>query len=137
MSGEEQARHGCESYSVVGEGLPGESGGGRTEKAVARMATTALPFRFSRMGPARTTLTEAAPRKSANAMTCERGTASYVPAGFTYLGQFIDHDLTLDKTRVTFGDDVSPADPLRGCGPRRMRSAATVSSTCAGGGGVT
>ena len=32
-------------------------------------------------------------------MTEGGGGASQVPAGFTYLGQFVDHDLTFDKTR--------------------------------------
>ena len=37
-----------ESYFVIGEGLLGESGGGRTLAAAAKAAP---PFRFSRMGP--------------------------------------------------------------------------------------
>ena len=33
-----------------------------------------------------------------------RGSAAgQIPAGFTYLGQFIDHDLTFDKTTVMLG----------------------------------
>ena len=35
-----------------------------------------------------------------------------IPAGFTYLGQFVDHDLT-DKTPVTLGDRVTPASSCR------------------------
>lgn len=31
-----------------------------------------------------------------------------VLAGFTYLGQFIDHDLTLDRTSVGIGENVTP-----------------------------
>jgi Animal haem peroxidase len=34
---------------------------------------------------------------------------SHIPAGFTYLGQFVDHDLTRDRTDVPFGTPV--ADP--------------------------
>ena len=41
-------RHGFETYFVLGEGLLGESGGGRT---VAAAVEAAPPFRFSRMGP--------------------------------------------------------------------------------------
>ena len=33
------------------------------------------------------------------------GGQSQIPAGFTYLGQFIDHDLTFDKTNVMLGDE--------------------------------
>ena len=32
-----------------------------------------------------------------------------IPAGFTYLGQFVDHDLTFDKTNVMLGENVTPA----------------------------
>ena len=58
-----------------------------------------------------------------------------MPAGFTYLGQFIDHDLTFDRTKVTLGTAVSPAallqarspsldlDSLYGAGPQDPKSA--------------
>ncbi|TPQ19545.1 heme peroxidase [Streptomyces sporangiiformans] len=58
-----------------------------------------------------------------------------VPAGFTYLGQFVDHDLTLDRTQVGLGEPVpveellqgrSPAldlDSLYGLGPNHAGSA--------------
>ena len=38
------------------------------------------------------------------------GNNTKIPAGFTYLGQFVDHDITLDLT--SFGDKV--ADPTGG-----------------------
>lgn len=35
----------------------------------------------------------------------------HIPAGFTYLGQFVDHDLTRDRTDVPFGTPVTdPSD---------------------------
>ena len=40
-----------------------------------------------------------------------------IPAGFTYLGQFVDHDLTFDKTSVMFGDNVAPAQLLQARSP--------------------
>ena len=40
-----------------------------------------------------------------------------VPAGFTYLGQFIDHDLTFDKTNVMLGEHVAPAALLQARSP--------------------
>ena len=58
-----------------------------------------------------------------------------MPAGYTYLGQFIDHDLTMDVTEVELGEPVSPAellqarspsldlDSLYGAGPSRPGSA--------------
>jgi hypothetical protein len=62
-------------------------------------------------------------------------TSGQIPAGFTYLGQFVDHDLTFDKTTVMLGADVSPAelvqarspsldlDSLYGAGPADPESA--------------
>ena len=40
-----------------------------------------------------------------------------VPAGYTYFGQFVDHDLTFDKTKVAFGSNVSAADLIQGRSP--------------------
>ena len=63
------------------------------------------------------------------------GGNSQIPAGFTYLGQFIDHDLTFDKTDVMLGANVTPAqllqarspsldlDSLYGAGPQDPESA--------------
>ena len=108
--------HGSESYFVVGEGLLTESVGGR----VGASAVAAAPaFRFSRMGPrgVGVQLPEGARKKLANAMTKGGGGAQGVPAGFTYLGQFVDHDLTFDKTTVTLGQNISPVALLQGRSP--------------------
>ena len=56
-------------------------------------------------------------KKIANAMTAGGGGASQIPAGFTYLGQFTDHDLTFDKTKVMLGEHVSPAQLLQARSP--------------------
>ena len=125
--------HGSESYFVVGEGLLGESGDGR---ALAT-ASAAPPFRFSRMGPKGTgrQLGEPNRRKLGALMAAGGGATSNIPSGFTYLGQFIDHDLTFDKTNVMLGAGVSPAallqarspsldlDSLYGAGPQDPESA--------------
>src|ERR687891_609617 len=110
-----EERHGSESYFVVGEGLITESGGGRTLAAAA----AAPPFRFSRMGPhgVGRQLAEANRRRIADAMTVGGGGPGQIPAGFTYLGQFIDHDLTFDKSQVMLGENVSPAQLLQGRSP--------------------
>ena len=50
-------------------------------------------------------------------MTNGAETDSTVPAGYTYLGQFIDHDLTLDKTDVSFGTPVTVAELRQGRSP--------------------
>jgi hypothetical protein len=109
-------RHGSESYFVLGEGLLTESVGGRVS---ALEAEAAPPFRFSRLGPngVGKQLGDPLRKKIANAMTAGGGGASGVPAGFTYLGQFVDHDLTFDKTTVMLGQNVSPAQLLQGRSP--------------------
>jgi hypothetical protein len=89
-------KHGSESYSVLGEGLLSESGDGRA--AVVAGAAAPPPFRFSRMGPrgVNRQLGEGNRRKIALEMAAGGGGQSRIPAGFTYLGQFIDHDLTFE-----------------------------------------
>ncbi len=84
-----------------------------------RLARGEAPeFRFSRMGPAGPApLPEALRKKVANAMVGPAGLDSTVPAGYTYVGQFVDHDLTMDKTLVMLGDQVSPAALLQGRSP--------------------
>jgi Animal haem peroxidase len=111
--------HGAESYSVLGEGLLSESGGGRTPTMSAEVEAQTAPFRFSRMGPPGTgmQLGDATRRLLATAMTTGTSAGSRIPSGFTYLGQFLDHDLTFDKTAVTFGTDISPAQLLQGRSP--------------------
>jgi hypothetical protein len=113
--------HGFESYFVEGEGLLAEAGEGRPI-AVAAAATAdgaVPPFRFSRMGPggAGKQLGEPNHRKLAVAMTAGRGGPGRIPAGYTYLGQFVDHDLTFDKTTVALGTNVSPSELIQARSP--------------------
>ena len=129
--------HGSESYFILGEGLLAESLDGRPETMVAAVEEAVPPFRFSRMGPKGTDrqLGEPNRRKIAEAMTVANLTPGTIPAGFTYLGQFIDHDLTFDKTILMEGVDISPAtlessrsptldlDSLYGAGPQDPGSA--------------
>jgi hypothetical protein len=133
-------RHGSETYFVIGEGVLGESVGGRqpTMAAASAEAQLAPPFRFSRMGPrgVNRQLNDALRTKLAAAMTGGPEAFSQIPAGFTYLGQFTDHDLTFDKTNVMLGQHVPPAqllearspsldlDSLYGAGPSDPGSAA-------------
>jgi hypothetical protein len=133
-------RHGSQSFFVIGEGLLSESAGGRDAPEVAIAALTARaapPFRFSRMGPngRGRQPAENLRKRLGNAMAHTGGGASQIPAGFTYLGQFTDHDLTFDKTTVMLGTSVSPAallqarspsldlDSLYGAGPTDPESA--------------
>jgi hypothetical protein len=123
--------HGSESYFVIGEGLLAEAVGGRNGSqngagpaAAVAASTTATaaaapPFRFSRMGPkgVNRQLGEGARKKLGAAMARAGGGSSQIPAGFTYLGQFIDHDLTFDKTDVMLGANVTPAQLLQARSP--------------------
>jgi hypothetical protein len=112
-------KHGSETFFVLGEGFLGETVGGREPRLAADAVADTPPFRFSRMGPKGTQrqLTESNRKKLGNAIAAGGGGASQIPAGFTYLGQFIDHDLTFDVTNVTFGDHVSPSELLQARSP--------------------
>ncbi|MGA8209058.1 MAG: heme peroxidase family protein [Nocardioidaceae bacterium] len=128
-------RHGSESFFIEGEGVLLTAVGGRdgdapdpvTESTIpvapaarALVAAEPPPFRFSRVGPRGTPLGATVTRKLARAMTSGSGDGGVgdVPAGYTYLGQFVDHDLTMDATRVRLGTEVAPGDLLQGRSPR-------------------
>ena len=114
--------HGSESFFILGEGLVSTARGGRDDAQAERAPATAAaaqapPFRFTRSGPKGGRISPAARRKIAKAMTDGGGTDSAIPSGYTYLGQFIDHDLTFDRTDVMLGEDVAPPDLLQGRSP--------------------
>ncbi|HWB56333.1 MAG TPA: heme peroxidase family protein [Gaiellaceae bacterium] len=112
--------HGSESYFVIGEGLLAESDGGRERPLAAAVEAATPPFRFSRMGPTGVghQLSDAIRRKLGVEMTSAGGgNPGPIPAGFTYLGQFIDHDLTFDKTTVMLGQNVTATQLLQGRSP--------------------
>jgi heme peroxidase len=111
--------HGSETYFVIGEGLLGETLGGRDTTLARTTEAATPPFRFSRMGPkgGGKQLPEATRKKLADAMAVGGGGTAGIPAGFTYLGQFADHDLTFDKTAVMLGDRVAPTDLLQARSP--------------------
>ena len=132
-------RHGSESFFILGEGLVTTEVGGRHGEApdpinesdpvddqappvvaapVQLAADQAPPFRFIRVGPKGTAIGAGIIRKLGRAMVAEGGGNSGIPAGYTYLGQFIDHDLTMDRTTVMLGEDVRPVDMLQGRSPR-------------------
>jgi hypothetical protein len=113
------AGHASESYFVIGEGLLDESAGGRATREAPGSETGTPPFRFSRMGPrgAGKQLGDPERKKLGVAMVEGGGGTSAIPAGYTYLGQFTDHDLTFDKTVVMLGDHKSPAQLVQGRSP--------------------
>ena len=127
-------KHGSESFFIEGEGLLTTQVGGRSgdepdpvsesesPRAAAPRALAAgvaaavpvLPGRPQGHRPRRGRRPGSWPARWSSAA----GAAGDVPAGYTYLGQFLDHDLTMDRTDVMFGDDVRPVDLLQGRSPR-------------------
>ena len=110
--------HGSEAYFVIGEGLlseANENGAGPAAPVAMRGRRAAVPLlaHGAEGHPAR----RPARKKLALAMTEGGGGFGQVPAGFTYFGQFVDHDLTFDKTTVSFGANVSAADLIQGRSP--------------------
>jgi hypothetical protein len=106
-------RHGTESYFVLEEGLLAEAVDGRERSLAASVEEAAPPFRFRRLGPRGDQLGNPTLERLASAMTAGSRRAGRIPAGYTYLGQFVDHDLTFDKTKVTLGERVPPAQLVR------------------------
>ena len=122
--------HGSESYWILGEGLVSVSGDGdrpavtgdlsdrRGSGGAAPAADETPAFRFSRMGPRGVGLSLQEHRQDRGGDDRLRGRGGAgIPAGYTYLGQFIDHDLTFDKTTVTLGEAISPAMLEQGRSP--------------------
>jgi hypothetical protein len=111
--------HGAQSYFVLGEGLLSESGERPEPRTPLRDTDTVGPFRYSRLGPRDhgPQLGEPLNRRVARAMTAGLGEFGHIPAGFTYLGQFLDHDLTFDRTFVSRDTNVSPSELLQGRSP--------------------
>ena len=121
-------RHGMRRFYVVGEGVYGEAKSGSVDgkKLVQRKAADAAggapdaTFRFSRMGPAGgagAQLSGPARKHLAELMTAGDKKSSRIPAGYTYLGQFLDHDLTRDMSTTRLGRNESPAQMLQGRSP--------------------
>src|SRR3712207_4548653 len=124
-------RHSKDRYYVVGEGVFVSDK--KTQQRFHRPSPEEerTSFRFSRLGPKGSGLAESLQMKLAEAMTADVPHADQaVPAGYTYLAQFVDHDLTMDATKIPLGSPVtvdqlvqgrSPAldlDSLYGFGPR-------------------
>jgi len=121
-------RHVRRRFYVLGEGVYAEdeddeeAGGHLIVDAEAAHTASGAPgatFRFSRIAPGSDLQLDGPTRKTlAEAMTVVGGhESSSIPAGFTYLGQFIDHDLTFDNSNVALGDPEPPSKMLQGRSP--------------------
>jgi hypothetical protein len=109
-----------ENYYVVGEGILTTDGkGGVCERPSTEASLR--KFRFSRLVPKGGVVDPVVLEKVAAAMTVRpeqpESASPAVPAGFTYLGQFVDHDLTLDNTARALGEHVTVTELLQGRSP--------------------
>lgn len=123
-------QHGQTAYYIEGEGFVGEDRVGvralpltafRTLTAEASPAEAERAFRFSRMFP---DLEKFRPDQEAlialgKAMdeTPSVGDHPNLPSGFTYFGQFLDHDLTFDQTQGLPDGELSPEEIVLGRSP--------------------
>lgn len=119
-------RHRRDSFFVVGEGvLTADTAAETTALAEAAHPAPHLSdvdelrqFRFSRIGPQGAPASTELVTALAEAITAVAPDADgEIPAGFTYLGQFVDHDLTMDKTQVALGSDVTVDELIQGRSP--------------------
>jgi hypothetical protein len=139
-------KHGQTTYFVEGEGLiggePGHSNGAEGDLVLGPELPEAAPdttraFRFSRMFGALARFRPApeALEELGQAMDDAPNLQDHptLPAGFTYFGQFLDHDITFDNTEGLLTDELSDEqlkqgrspsldlDSLYGLGPQHER----------------
>ncbi|MEU4745257.1 heme peroxidase family protein [Actinosynnema sp. NPDC023658] len=114
-------QHGTNSFFVVGEGVLEFDRNGEATTRQPLTVEELRRFRFSRLGPEGSQLDEETRTALATAMTAAvpqpDSAGPPVPAGFTYLGQFVDHDLTMDRTEAQLGEDVNLDDLMQGRSP--------------------
>ncbi|SDC16080.1 peroxidase family protein [Actinokineospora iranica] len=112
-------KHGRDSFFVVGEGVLEFDANGEPTASQPSTAEELRRFRFSRLGPEGPQTDEATRVALATAITAAvpQPDDPAVPAGFTYLGQFVDHDLTLDRTESQLGEDVNLDELMQGRSP--------------------
>jgi Animal haem peroxidase len=114
-------RHVRDNYYVLGEGILTYDS--KHQPVCDRASTEAAlrKFRFSRMGLKGKTLNEALRTAIAEAMTASgRQTDSAnpaIPAGYTFLGQFNDHDLSFDNTAMSLGTSITVEELKQGRSP--------------------
>ncbi|MBU9762889.1 heme peroxidase [Mycobacterium sp. TNTM28] len=110
-------RHGRESFFVVGEGILTSDGKAAATPHLSD-ADELRQFRFSRIGPPGTPASAELVTALAEAITTQPPDADDdVPAGYTYLGQFVDHDMTRDNTVADLGSDLTVDELIQGRSP--------------------
>jgi hypothetical protein len=129
-------RHGQSSFFIVGEGVIAESSAEARAAQLPTMASaaeeTSRALRFSRMfGKSAVPAPDPSKLKTLAEQMIGNSADSTIPAGFTYLGQFIDHDITANNQGVISTTELSieeliqertpslDLDSLYGRGPRQ------------------
>jgi hypothetical protein len=113
-------RHAHEEYYLVDDVIVGQDTEGRACRRQPTTVEKERQFQFSRLGPKGTDLDDATLQAIAEAMTAttvDHPDAEGVPAGYTYLGQFIDHDMTKDVTGKALGTELTVEALLQGRSP--------------------
>ncbi|MFG1793716.1 heme peroxidase family protein [Nocardia sp. NPDC049149] len=114
-------RHGSDSFYVVGEGVLEFDRDGQPTTRQPLTVEELRRFRFSRLGPVGAPIDEMTRVALANAITAvvpqPDSADPPIPAGFTYLGQFVDHDMTMDRTDAQLGADVTVDELVQGRSP--------------------
>jgi hypothetical protein len=113
-------RHVRDNYYVVGEGILSYDHKHKKPACDPPSDEADLrKFRFSRLGPKGPGHPTPFLLALGEAMTMMAGNqnSAGIPGGFTYVGQFVDHDLTQDKTAKSLGSAVTVDELLQGRSP--------------------
>lgn len=114
-------RHQRDNYFIVEEGIYQFDAEGRPACVHATDEAAIRKFRFSRSGPKGDFIDGGLRALLATEMIAAASqpdsAGPIVPAGYTYLGQFVDHDLTLDKTAASLGQAVTVDELMQGRSP--------------------
>ncbi|WP_368744630.1 heme peroxidase family protein [Desertibaculum subflavum] len=114
-------RHIRKHYMVVGEGMLSRDEAGKPVCYRAPSNVELREFRFSRLGPKGKPASDALCLALGEAMTKPGNQPDakdpIIPAGFTYLGQFVDHDMTFDRTELAFGSPVTVEELVQARSP--------------------
>jgi Animal haem peroxidase len=110
-------RHGREAYYIAGEGMRCLGTNGEPKQWTPSSLEESVEFRFSRFVPGLVGAPNSDDLLAQLAVAMLQKKAhldTKMPAGYTYLGQFVDHDMTLDPSELDLATTgVLPLQSLR------------------------